>query len=492
MKPSSLIRHVCRLLFVGFAGLQIAIAADTPTERLLADLKEGNYDILAAPVDAAYQRFLKSETGEDAILEALHPFSNLRIEDLRYLDTWVEAQPDSGIALLVHAYFLFEKGREMSGTQYTPPTTREPVDARSYLFDRAHKSYVAAVGKLERCNVCYGTMIRMMRMRGRHDEMRQLFDEAMAIDPLADKPVFAYYLGLPRKWGGTGDDQDEFIELFRQSHPANPAIKRMKADRLYDHAVNAENKGDKDRALRLYNEALAVHPAFYIYVGQAKLLRRLKRFEEAKEAFAGVVDTGRRPTSKWEYENRGWAHMHIGRFDEAKADLRKAIDLGSSWAFETLFSLYRGKTQSSYTVEKELEKAIELLDYGVQLRMPAAYRKKGTMFYFGEGDLVARDLKAAAVWFEHASDCGHADAKVDLGVMYWRGEGVKPDQTKAIALWREAVRLGESRGDTELRAFLTPAQYFLHVTVQGWLETVLMWPVKVLSALLMLVVRAVF
>lgn len=491
MKPSSLIRHVCTLLFVGFAGLQIAIAADTPTEKLLADLKEGNYDILAAPVDAAYQRFLKSETGEDAILEALHPFSNLRIEDLRYLDTWVEAQPDSGIALLIHGYTYYEKGWEARGTKYISQTTREQLDAMYDLFDLAQVSYEAAIDKLERCNVCYGTLISMMRTRGWRDEMRQLFEDAIAIDAMADKPVYAYYIGLNPKWGGRYGDQDEFIEQFGKSHPNNPAIKRMKADRLSVRAKKAERDGESERALELYNDALTTHPATDIYLNKAKLLRRLKRFDEAKIAFAGVVDTSRRPTGDWDYANRGWAHMHIGRFDEAKADLRKAVDLGSNWAFETLYALYQGNTQSSYKVEREVEKAIELLDYGVQLRMPGAYRKRGTMFYFGEGELVARDLKAAAVWFERASDCGHADAKVDLGVMYWRGEGVKPDQAKAIALWREAVRLGKSRGDTELRAFLTPAQYFLHVTVQGWLE-VLLWPAKMLSALVMLLVRAIF
>ena len=61
----------------------------------------------------------------------------------------------------------------------------------------------------------------------------------------------------------------------------------------------------------------------------------------------------------------------------------------------------------------------------------------GLMYYKGDG--VAKDDKEAAAWFRRAADQGHAGAQNNLGVMYREGKGVVKDDKEAVAWFRRAA-----------------------------------------------------
>lgn len=456
----------CLMALSGAVFAQQPASEPMTPEAILENLRTAQYDPLEALVDSRYQRFLKNEVGEDAVLEALYPFAELNVTELPRLDDWVKARPDSGIALLVHAYAYEGKGWAARGTKYSSETSRAQFDEMDRRFQRASRSYGAANAKLERCNFCYAGLINIATGQGRKEDIRQLFKEAVAKDPQADYPAYEYFRSLEPKWGGAPGEQDAFVEQFMRVHPANPANKRIRANRLLEQARQVHKGGDKDQAIALYDASLAEYETTEAYLEKGALLAELRREPQASAAYSKAVENWRHIRGAYDYEQRAWAYLHLKRYEDAAADLRKAVNLGSEWAFETLYRQYAGN--SGYNVKAQPEKAFELCNQAVLVGIPSAYWALGGMYYFGRG--TARAPEKAAVWFERASANGVAGAKTDLGIVLWQGEGVARNQARAIALWREAAQLGDPRGETKLRTHLSSWEYFWQVTVNRWEE----------------------
>ena len=49
-------------------------------------------------------------------------------------------------------------------------------------------------------------------------------------------------------------------------------------------------------------------------------------------------------------------------------------------------------------------------------------------------------------WFRKAAEQEHAQAQVNLGIMYQLGQGVSQDYTKAAEWYRKAAEQGDTKG----------------------------------------------
>lgn len=56
------------------------------------------------------------------------------------------------------------------------------------------------------------------------------------------------------------------------------------------------------------------------------------------------------------------------------------------------------------------------------------------------------DYTEALSWLRKAADLGNADAMTKLGMMHYKGEGVKPDHAEAMKLFRIAAENGDTQG----------------------------------------------
>lgn len=63
------------------------------------------------------------------------------------------------------------------------------------------------------------------------------------------------------------------------------------------------------------------------------------------------------------------------------------------------------------------------------------------MRYF-KGDGVTQDYKSAAMWLRKASDAGDMDAQASLGTMFQKGTGVAQDDHEAFRLYIQAAQQG--------------------------------------------------
>jgi len=79
---------------------------------------------------------------------------------------------------------------------------------------------------------------------------------------------------------------------------------------------------------------------------------------------------------------------------------------------------------------------------GHEVTEPEANLDLGLAYYKGQG--VTQDFGEAVKWFRKAADQGHAPAQSNLGVAYDKGEGVPQDYAAAVSWYRRAADQGEA------------------------------------------------
>lgn len=78
----------------------------------------------------------------------------------------------------------------------------------------------------------------------------------------------------------------------------------------------------------------------------------------------------------------------------------------------------------------------------------AAQVNLGTLYYNGQG--VSQDYQKARKWLEKAATQGEAEAQVKLGYLYYSGQGVRQDYQKAREWWEKAAAQGAATAQFNL------------------------------------------
>ena len=79
---------------------------------------------------------------------------------------------------------------------------------------------------------------------------------------------------------------------------------------------------------------------------------------------------------------------------------------------------------------------------------PGSSLEMGEMYYFGEGR--EQNLTEAAKWFRKAAAEGDADAENYLGDLYYYGRGVRQDYREAAGWYRKAAEQGNADAASSL------------------------------------------
>ena len=87
------------------------------------------------------------------------------------------------------------------------------------------------------------------------------------------------------------------------------------------------------------------------------------------------------------------------------------------------------KTLKRYDVGQFIE-AIPYFQAAAENENADAMLHLGCMYYRGDG--VPEDKSKAVMWYEKAAESGNATAMNNLGYLYFIGEGVSKDHTKAL------------------------------------------------------------
>ena len=83
-------------------------------------------------------------------------------------------------------------------------------------------------------------------------------------------------------------------------------------------------------------------------------------------------------------------------------------------------------------------------------KTPQEMVELGRMYY--EGDGVERDYEKSVYWYRKAAEQGYADGQYWLGVIYRGGYGVEKDYEKSVYWFRKAAEQGDASGQNNLGA----------------------------------------
>jgi TPR repeat protein len=126
----------------------------------------------------------------------------------------------------------------------------------------------------------------------------------------------------------------------------------------------------------------------------------------------------------------------------AVAALIVAIGIAGSAAAQPFKDGYDALTHSDYAT------AMRLLHHLAEQGNAVAQYNVGLMYYKGEG--VPQNYAAAVSWFRKAADQEHAAAQYSLGHMYFEGRGIPQNSAVAIYWFRRAADSGDARAQTGL------------------------------------------
>jgi TPR repeat protein len=136
------------------------------------------------------------------------------------------------------------------------------------------------------------------------------------------------------------------------------------------------------------------------------------------------------------------------RFKVAVAALILGVGTAGFAAAEPFEDGYDAVTRGDYATAMRLWRP--LAEQGGAI----AHYNLGLMYYRGEG--VPQNYASALIWFRKAADQEHAAAQYSLGHMYFEGRGI-PQNSAAAAIWfRKAADQGDARAQTGLGFMCTP------------------------------------
>ena len=171
--------------------------------------------------------------------------------------------------------------------------------------------------------------------------------------------------------------------------------------------------------------------------------------------WAGGVhaDTYYNITGQTEYCAQRFLDVHSPAYSKSKyAECRKQLE---PWEREKrnmnkLIQLtfecrprYDGKKPPQECVEWERAQKRAAKEQALKVKKSAkqgnadAQNQLGMMYWKGEG--VAKDDVQAVAWFTKAAEQGNVDAQNQLGMMYWKGLGVAKDNAQAVAWYTKAA-----------------------------------------------------
>ena len=123
-------------------------------------------------------------------------------------------------------------------------------------------------------------------------------------------------------------------------------------------------------------------------------------------------------TAVWYYERNQWVPAFL--------DFQILAAEGNPAAAAYMGRMFR----RGWGVEQNFEEAEKWLRAGADGGISMAHHQLGWMYSRGEIDGKRDNINAVKHW-KAAAELGYPNAQLDLGVMYWRGEGVPQDSVLA-------------------------------------------------------------
>ena len=290
------------------------------------------------------------------------------------------------------------------------------------------------------------------------------FNKALELDPgyvlaMAGRGNAYYRYG---KWAEAAGEYNKALELKEKI--IEKSGKKGLAGVYSSSGRNYVALDEFEKAASAYEKALELDPELMLAISYgAYSYGRIKKYDKALELYSKAIDLIKKKFKKdvfaaESYAGRATIYYHLGQFDKAILDFKKAVMPGTPFeahAHRYLAKIYL-KTGDGEKAKEEFNKAIQVYSGRIKDKggpigggwMCVAYIGRGLCYLdLEQYDQAILDLKKV-IELKSLSDhkMGHsnyyAEAHKSLGLVYWK----MGDKEKAKNYFEKAIELFEKRG----------------------------------------------
>lgn len=310
---------------------------DAHFNGLAAAYERGDMD------DDAVERWFRIFDKDSPALEPLH-------------QEWINKYPASFAAELAAAKYFHTVGYAKRGTGSAGDTSESQFEAMKISFKAALSHLERAEKLTTKPTLVIAERLALIKSVGARSDVIALYKQGESVDPNNMRVKAAYIFASNPKWGGSFEALDDIVKSTRASKLNNGIKSFVEYLVIYEYADIAWREKQYDDAIKLYERASQLCPAFEeILTNLLKLYNSQKRFSEMRSAADRYIK--RQPNSGWGYSQRAWANYHLSDLKQAKTDAENASTRGDGYGTYLLGWFY---DIGNSVVPRDAKKALDL------------------------------------------------------------------------------------------------------------------------------------
>ncbi|PLY04962.1 MAG: hypothetical protein C0622_01985 [Desulfuromonas sp.] len=229
-------------------------------------------------------------------------------------DEWVEKFPDHYAPYLARAEFYRGLGWKSRGGKWASETSEEQFSGMHHYFDLALIDYTAALERNPRLLVAYDAMIDISRA---HNSWQQdeLIQQAQALFPASYQLYKGILLAKLPRWGGSYAEMTSYVHQATAYSDQNPDLVMLYGKAYVDKAWYARRKGDYQKAIELYNKALAYGINGSVIGERGEVYEKIGDLDRARDDFRYVLELN--PDYSYAYVPLANVYFKQGDYDAA-------------------------------------------------------------------------------------------------------------------------------------------------------------------------------
>jgi len=278
-----------------------------------------------APLDSAMQRYVdEMPCNIHAEWDLLEAFQAFRLADTSLapvLDVWVMERPGAATPRLARASYWTERAWRARGARWARDTPRAAFAAMQQALTRARADIDTALQVDPRALVAHLLLLEQAQLLGAQDAAERILARGLSAWPASYNLRRFRMRSLVPNWGGSYEMMADFAQAAQTHAPENPELTILLGYVAYEDGRAARRSGDTLRAIARLSDAVAygAYPPFL--QDRADVLDDAGRFQEALADLNKALELW--PFYPEALQLRGQVLYRLGR----QADARARLDL---------------------------------------------------------------------------------------------------------------------------------------------------------------------
>jgi tetratricopeptide (TPR) repeat protein len=280
--------------------------------ELIQELRDRKFQALDTQLNSYQKGFEQNVLEEGNLSLAFDAFSFTDATLGPVLDEWVKSEPDSYPAHLARAKYLLALGWQARGAQNADKTSDEQFSEMKRLFVESANEAVAAIKLNPKASIAYAAIINAANGVSDSKTMESVYVAGIKNVPLSLSIRTTVMSALRPRWGGSYEAMAKFAEDAQQYAAQNPRLESLKGFADEDKGDLALGTGDRNKAIRFYNQALDKGGDFALaYTGRGSAYDEIHRFDDALEDLSRANRL--RPQEPKTLESLAYLYVHLNR-----------------------------------------------------------------------------------------------------------------------------------------------------------------------------------